>query len=137
MTRMAILYGLLAMFGWGLWTVLAKLATDSVPPALAMAISYATAVIVALTYVYTRRGGFVLDMDGMVLAAAAGVFAGIGAVAFYMGLETGRTSIITTVSALYFVVAAVIGILLLGEPVDLTDIGGIGFAVVAVVLLAR
>lgn len=137
MTRMAILFGLLAMVGWGLWTVLAKLATRSVPPALAMAVSYATAVVVAFTYVYTQRGGFVMEVDGLLLAAAAGIFAGIAGVAFYMGLETGRTSIVTTVSALYFVVAALIGILLLGESVELTDLGGIGFAILAVVLLAQ
>ena len=138
MTRMAIVFGVVAMLGWGIWTVLAKLATRTVSPALAMVISYATGAVIALGYVYTQRGGFASPpMDGVLLAAAAGVFAGVAGVAFYMGLEVGRASIITTVSALYFVVAVVVGILFLGESVSLTDVAGIGFAVFAVLLLAQ
>jgi uncharacterized membrane protein len=134
---MAVLFGILAMLGWGLWSVLAKLATRSLPPALAMVISYATGALIALGYVSSQRGGFALPTEGVLLAAAAGIFAGIGGVAFYMGLDAGRASIVTTVSALYFVVAAVFGIVILGESLDLADLGGIGFAVVAVVLLAK
>lgn len=138
MTRLAIVFGVVAMLGWGLWSIFAKLATRTVPPALAMVISYVTGALIAFGYVYTQRGGFgTLPMDGVLLAAIGGVFAGIAGVAFYMGLEAGRASIITTVSALYFIVAVVLGVLFLGESVSLTDLGGIGFAVMAVLLLAQ
>lgn len=65
------------------------------------------------------------------------MFAGIAAVAFYAGPERGQTSVVTTVSVLYFVVAAVPGVAVLGETVEATDVAGVGFAVLAVVLLAR
>ena len=73
----------------------------------------------------------------MAVALGAGVFAGIATVAFYAGLERGRTTVVTTVSVLYFVVAAVLGVAVLGETVEATDVAGVGFAVLAVVLLAR
>ena len=73
----------------------------------------------------------------MAVALGAGVFAGIAAVAFYAGPERGQTSVVTTVSALYFVVAAVLGVAVLGETVEATDVAGVGFAVLSVVLLAR
>ncbi|MFB6095461.1 MAG: EamA family transporter [Halodesulfurarchaeum sp.] len=137
MLRSAVLFGIVAMLGWGLWSVLAKLATRSLPPALAMVVSYATGAVIALGYVYAQRGSLTLPVEGVLLAGIAGVFAGIGGVAFYMGLNQGRAAVVTTVSALYFVVAALIGVVVLGETIDLYDVGGIGFAVLAVVLLAR
>jgi uncharacterized membrane protein len=74
--------------------------------------------------------------EGVGVAAVAGVFAGVGAVAFYPDLAPGRTGIITTISALYFVVAALVGVGVFGESLGLRKVVGIGFAVLAVALLA-
>ena len=137
MVSMAILFGIVAMLGWGFWAVFAKLATNTLPPALAMVISYVTASLIAFGYVYTQRASLTLPMDGVLLAAVAGLFAGIGGVVFYMGLDIGRASIVTTLGALYFAVPVVVGILFLGEVMDAADAAGIGFAIVAVLLLAR
>lgn len=137
MVSMAILFGIVAMLGWGFWAVFAKLATNTLPPALAMVISYATASIIAFGYVYAQRASLSLPMDGVLLAAVAGIFAGIGGVVFYMGLDIGRASIVTTLGALYFAVPVVVGVLFLGEALDVSDLGGIGFAVLAVFFLAR
>lgn len=72
----------------------------------------------------------------MGLALLAGVASAVAAVAFSAGLETGRTSIVTTISALYFVVAVVLGVVVLGESVSARELVGLGCAVVAVLLLA-
>jgi len=137
MVATAIGFGLLAMLGWGLWAVFAKLATNTLPPALAMVISYATGTVIAFGYVLSQRGSFSVPTEGALLATVAGIFAGVAGVAFYSGLDLGRASVVTTVSALYFAVPVVVGILFLGEIIDAADVAGIGFAIVAVVLLAR
>jgi drug/metabolite transporter (DMT)-like permease len=137
MTNVALLFGLTAMASWGVWALLADVATDYVDPVSAMIFSYATSVAVALAYVVAREDSLSTVRTGVGVALVAGVFAGVGAVAFYAGLERGRTSVVTTVSALYFVVAAVLGVVLLGESVDATDAVGVGFAVLAVTLFAR
>ncbi|MFB6081904.1 MAG: EamA family transporter [Halanaeroarchaeum sp.] len=137
MLRLALGYAVLAMLTWGIWSVLATLATRSMPPALAMVISYGTGAAIALAYVFANRGNLALPTDGVLLAAGAGIFAGIGGVAFYAGLQTGRSAVVTTVSALYFVVAAVIGVVVLGETVDAYDVAAVGFAMLAVALFAR
>lgn len=72
----------------------------------------------------------------MAFAGLAGVFAGAGAVGFYDGLSEGNSAVVTTVSALYFVVAALLGVVVLGESLGLRDVTGIGFAVLAIALLA-
>ena len=137
MSQHAILLAVVAMFGWGLWTVLANEATQTIDPELAMILSYAASVVIALGYVAVQNEPVVLERTGVTYALGAGIFAGIGAVAFYSGLSAGRVGVVATISALYFVVAALIGILVLGESLSLQNAFGIAFAVLAVILLAQ
>jgi protein-disulfide isomerase len=96
MTNTTLLFGLAAMASWGVWALLAEVATDYVDPVSAMIFSYAASVGVALAYVVSRGDSLSTARTGVGIALVAGVFAGIGAVAFYSGLERGRTSIVTT-----------------------------------------
>lgn len=137
MVRSAVGFALVATVGWGLWAVLADLATRTIAPAVAMVLSYAAGTALVIGYVVLRPGSVALTQEGVAFAVASGLVSGIGAAAFYAGLARGRAGIVTTISALYFVVAAAVGILVLGETVDARDLAGIAFAVLAVLLLAR
>ena len=129
-------YGLLAMVTWGVWSVIAEMATEHVQPEVAMVVSYGTGAAIAFGYVLSRPAPVEFSTRGVGIAAVAGVFAGVGAVAFYVGLDRGSTSVVTTVSALHFVVAAVIAVLFLNESASLRTVAGIATAGVAVWLLA-
>ena len=131
-----VLFAVVAMLAWGLWAALADVATRTIDPTVAMVLSYATSVGVALAYVALSGQEVSLEGSGVGWALAAGVFAGVGAVAFYAGLADGRTGVVTTISALYFVVAALVGVAVLGESLGLREVAGVGFAVLAVALLA-
>lgn len=124
------------MVSWGLWTVLASLSTRTILPETSMILSYGAATVIALVYVIVVKQPGSLPIRGVTFALGSGVFAGVGAIAFYVGLSTGEVSTVTAVSALYFVVAAVIGLVVLGDPLEWTDIASIGFAVAAVVFLS-
>jgi uncharacterized membrane protein len=128
---------LIGAVAWGFWAVLADIATRSMAPEAAMIVSYAAGIAVAGLYVL-HRGTTVLGSDPTAIgvAALAGVVSGIGAVAYYAALQAGAAGIATTVTALYFVVAAALGVAVLGESLALSDLAGIGAAVVAVVLIA-
>lgn len=136
MIPIGVMLALVAMVCWGVWTILAKVATRTLAPEAAMVVSYATGATLAFGYVAASRGLPALPGRGLAFAGLAGVFAGGGAVAFYAGLARGEAAIVTTVSALYFVVAAVLGVVLLGESLAVRDLAGIGFAVLAIALLA-
>lgn len=136
MRNPAILFALLAMGSWGVWAVLADVSTRTIQPTSAMILSYGTSVLVAIAFLVYRGETPALGEAGVWWALLAGVFAGAGAVSFYAGLESGSTAVVTTISALYFVVAAILGVLLLGDSVGLREAAGIVFAVVAVTLLA-
>jgi uncharacterized membrane protein len=102
-----------------------------------MVVSYAAGVTLVVGYLAVSPVGVELPPRGVGFALLAGGASALGAVAFYAGLRSGRASIVTTVTALYFVVAAVLGVLVFGESVSGREVAGVGFAVAAVVLLAQ
>ena len=102
-----------------------------------MVVSYVAGAALVAGYVPLGSSGVDLPPRGVGLAVLAGVASAVGAVAFYTGLQAGRASIVTTVSALYFVVAGVLGVLVLGESVSGRELLAVGFTVAAVVPIAH
>ena len=130
-------FALVAMVAWALRSVFAEVATESMIPESATVVSYGVGTVVALGYVgLFRREAVAFPAVGVGYVALAGLFAGIGGVAFYVALREGRTAVVTPVSGTYSVLAAVLGVLVLGESLGLREAAGIGFAPVGVVLLA-
>ena len=74
---------------------------------------------------------------GLLGGASAGASVAFGLVSLYVGLSLGSTAVVSTVGALYFVVAAAIGVVVLDEPLSATRVAGIGLAVVSIVLISR
>ncbi|NUB93501.1 EamA family transporter [Haloterrigena sp. SYSU A121-1] len=126
------------MIAWGLWAVFAGLAADSILPETAVGISYAVGTLVAVTYiVVTRTVPTAVGYDGLFYAALAGVASAAGGIALHAALARGDAAIVTTISALYFVVAAVIAVVFLEESLQMTDTGGILLAGIAIALIAN
>ncbi|ESS03408.1 MAG: putative membrane protein [uncultured archaeon A07HR67] len=132
-----VVLALVGAFAWGFWALFADVATRSMAPEAAMVVSYTVAIGVAGTYV-VYRGTDVLGSDPTALwfAGLAGVASGVGAVAYYAALQIGSPGIVTTITGMYFVVAAVLGIVLLGHTPEPSDAAGIAAAIVAVGLIA-
>ncbi len=136
MVRTAVLFALVGMVTWGIWAVFADKATRTLEPEVAMAISYAVGVGVALVYIASQSGSVSLSGPGVTYAIAGGLFSGIGSISYYAALQRGNTAIATTITALYFVVAAVLGVVFLGESVDVRDMARVGLAIGAVAMLS-
>lgn len=58
-------------------------------------------------------------------------------ISMYIGFTHGSTTVVSTLGAMYFVVAAVIGVVVLGENLTVTKLTGIAFAVLGIVLVTR
>jgi uncharacterized membrane protein len=133
----AVVFGSLTMVSWGIWIVLANAASVSLDPRSAAAISYVVAAFLAVGFVIVSDASLAVTPRGGVLAGVAGLFAGIGFVSLYVGLSRGSTTVVSTLSAMYFVVAAFIGMAALGDEITTTRVTGLLLAGVAVVLVAR
>ncbi|MFC4451449.1 EamA family transporter [Halorussus aquaticus] len=136
MTQTALAFALVAMLAWGLWAVFADFATRSLAPEVAMVVSYVAGIGVAVVYVLAQGQRPAFSSVGVGYAALGGLFSGIGAISYYVALQRGSAGVATTVTALYFVVAAVLGVLFLGDSLTTRDAAGIALAVGAVALLS-
>ncbi|RBI62479.1 EamA family transporter [halophilic archaeon] len=134
--RTAVLFAVVGMVAWGFWALFADLATETLSPEAAMVISYAGGVAVALGYIVAGPGSVSLSGPGVTYALAGGLFSGVGAISYYAALKSGSAAVATTVTGLYFVVAAVLAVLVLGESLSARDVAGVALAVCAVALLA-
>ncbi|WP_089385801.1 DMT family transporter [Halorubrum vacuolatum] len=133
----AVAFGVLTMVSWGIWIVVGNAASESMDPITAAAISYIVAATLAVGYVFLSGASLSITPRDGGLAAIAGVFAGIGFISTYVGLSRGSATVVSTLSAMYFVVAAVIGMTILGDEVTVTRVAGVLLALLGVVLIAR
>ena len=131
----AVLFGLGTMISWGFWIVLGDVASNSIDPKTAAFVSYAVAAVVAGLFVVVSDASLAVNSRGLPFAALAGVAAAIGVISTFIGVTVGNTAVVSTIGGMYFVTAAAIGVLVLGEPISPTKVAGIGLAVVAIVLI--
>ncbi|MFU8867862.1 EamA family transporter [Natronococcus sp.] len=133
----AVFFGSITMVTWGIWVVLGNAASESIDPRTAAAISYLVAGPLALGYILVSDASLAITAKGGLLAAVAGLFTGIGLISMYVGLSDGSTTVVSTLGAMYFVVAALIGMVILGDEVTITRFAGIAFAIIGVVLVSQ
>ncbi|ADE02876.1 EamA family transporter [Haloferax volcanii] len=133
----AALFGLITMVTWGIWIVVGNAASESMDPRTAAAISYLVAALLAFGFIVVSDASLVVTARGGLLAGVAGLCTGVGLISMYIGFTHGSTTVVSTLGAMYFVVAAVIGVVVLGENLTVTKLTGIAFAVLGIVLVTR
>ncbi|MDS0222370.1 DMT family transporter [Haloarcula sp. S1AR25-5A] len=131
----AVLFGLGTMISWGFWIALGNIASSTMDPETAAFVSYATAAVATGVYVVASDASLAVTNRGLVFAGAAGIAAAIGVVSTFIGVTVGSTSVVSTIGGMYFITAAVIGIIAFGESVTLTKVAGIGLALTAIVII--
>ena len=129
------MYGAATMLAWGGWIILGELAGRSIDPRTAAAISYVSATAIAIVYALIAGGGGPLTTAGVGFALLAGVGAAVGVIATYVGISSGSTAVVATLGGMYFVIAALLSVIIFDEPFDLQTMLGIGLAIMAIVVL--
>ena len=137
MVSAAVLFGLGTMVAWGFWIVFGNVASNAVDPEMAAFLSYLTAAVVTGAYVLVSDASLAVTGRGLAFSVVAGVAAAIGVVSTFIGVTVGPTSVVATIGGMYFITAAVISVVALGEPVSANRLAGIGFAVVAILLINK
>ncbi len=127
-------YALGAMLFFGLGDLVYKrgAAAGAEPHHFLMVQSWVFAPAIVLYAVLTGTLHFV---PGSLWGALAGVFILVGFYNFAWSLKSGSISIIAPVFRLSFVLTAALAVLVLGEPLTLAKVAGIGLALVAAWLL--
>lgn len=135
MVNPAVLFGLGTMLAWGFWIVFGDVASNTIDPETAAFVSYVTAAVVTGLYAVVSDASLAVNNRGLLFSGIAGVAAAIGVVSTFVGVTLGSTAIVSTIGGMYFVTAAVISVVALGEPVSLNKVVGIGLALAAIVII--
>ena len=131
----AVLFGVGTMLAWGFWIVLGDVASNTIDPKTAAFVSYLTAAVATGVYALVSDASLAVTTRGFAFSAAAGVFAAAGVVFTFIGVSVGSTAVVSTIGGMYFVTAAVISVVALGEPASLSKLLGIGLALAAIVVI--
>ena len=110
---------------WGLWAFLPKLTTRYLDPRSALVYEVIGTMLVAA-----------VDPRGIGLAVLTGMVGVIGALGYLFAVVRGPVTLISTVTALYPVLAVLLAAVFLHEPVSLRQGFGIVLALIAIVLIA-
>jgi transporter family protein len=130
------LYALLTVLMWGIWGVFSKFASAHSKPRQVLLFQSAGVLAFALVVLLIENFKFEWSVPGFSWSFAAGFFTFIGFLTFFAALEDGKASTVVTLSALYPVVTILLSVIFLREKISLKETVGIGFALIASVLLA-
>lgn len=136
-----LVWSVVALGAYSLVAPLMRLATageGAIPSTVAAFVSN-TVLVVATLGVIAATNQDVVDHLGdprMRYVLAAGLCLSVGIIAYYRALSVGRVSVVAPVFAMFFVVSSAVGVVVLDEPVTARKLLGVGFAVVAVILVA-
>jgi transporter family protein len=128
------------MLTYGVSTFLLKVVFRSIHPAFGLAFANVFVVSAGVGWMMLTGAPALRNVGwngatGLLLVASTVLAVAI--VSFYKALSLGPASVVAPIFALSFIVAAVLGLVLLGEPVKATRIAGLILGVVAISLLTR
>lgn len=126
-----------AALAWGVWALFVRLAQETLLPETVVVVSYLTGGLVATGYLLWTPETASWSAVGAGYAVAAGLATGVGSLLYYTALRSADVGIVSTVTGLYFVVAAALGVVVLDEGVTVEKAVGILFAAAAVVMFTR
>jgi transporter family protein len=126
---------LVAFACWGVWAFLPKMTTRYLNPSSAVIYEALGGALVALAVLAFI--GFRPEMHarGISLALLTGVLGLLGALAYLFAVRKGPVMLISTITALYPVLAVALAYVLLHEPVTWKQAAGIALALIAILLM--
>jgi transporter family protein len=128
------LLSLVALGCWGIWGYLSKVMSKSMPAeAIAFWATIASLVPIGAFALVGGTGRWARPSPGILVA---GALAGVATVAFYLALRRGPASVVMPLTGMYILIPAILGFVVLKEPVTITHVLGLVCAGLAVLFLA-
>jgi transporter family protein len=122
---------------WGLWSFIPKITTRYIDPKSAVIYEVIGGFFLAIVVFYFM--GFRLEVHpkGVALAASAGLLGFLGALCFLYAVTKGPVSLIAPLSSLYPILSIALAVIFLHETITIKQCVGIGFALVAMILVSH
>jgi len=133
-----VLWALVACITYSFVPPLVRVATREIPSVPAAFISNFVLVVAILAVILVSGHDVVPHMrsSASLYLYAAGLFLGVGILAYYRALKLGPVSVVVPIFAMFIVGGSVIGYALLDETITLTNGVGVLLGVAAVYLIS-
>lgn len=125
-----------AFFLWGIWSFIPKIITQYISPKSAILFEVLGGVIVALIVLVSLNFKPDIHPKGVFLAILTGMLGFAGALCFLYAASKGPISLVAVLSALYPVIAIILGVVFFNESITVKQGLGIVLGFGAVVLIA-
>ena len=135
-----VVWTLIAMSAYAVMVILLKISLRSIPPEAAVFVTNTFLVVGALLWAI-YRGVKITDHLGMnqptLLLVISGLALTVAIVSQYVALSRGPVSTVYPLFGMNIAIVAVLGFLVLSEPISIQRIAGVILAAGAIFLLAR
>jgi len=133
------IWALLSAFFAGLTAVLAKKGVENVPSNLAMAIRVAVVLVLAVAVaMFTKQTKMSeITARSWTFLVASAIATGASWLCYFQALHLGPVSRVAPIDKLSFVIAVVLGIVVLREKLDWNIVGGASLIVCGVLITLR
>jgi|UniRef100_A0A7C6EDB7 uncharacterized membrane protein len=128
------IYCLIALVGWGIWGFTSKVLTRNMN--MTLLIFFATIAPIIFITIYTFSTTSVRIDRFAIFAFLVGLVSSIATISFYLALAKGPASVVIPFTGLYFIIPAILGFIILKEPLNPFHIVGIILAVIAIILFS-
>lgn len=132
-----ILLALATLVIWGIWGFFSKLAVERLNPKHALIYEIIGEVVVAVLISIALKPVIAVSWRNSSVGIAAGAIMIIGILTFFIALKKWKSSVVVPLTALYPVVAIILGFIILKESVSMTQGIGIAVALTAAYLLGE
>ena len=135
LSTVALLFA--SIFFWGIWGIFHKIGVSKLGAETSLLVNYFSASISALTILSLTRKLQINKGVGLIYPLVAGASVTLGTFAFLITLEKTSVSIARSLAGLSVLVTVILGVVFLGENLNFKQYIGIGFAILAIILLSR
>jgi transporter family protein len=131
-----ILPALIALFLWGFWGFLPKVATRYIDPQSVLVFQAIGSVIVGLGVLFSVRDQIQWQATGAFWAIVTGLFGMLGSLFFLQAVNRGKVTAVVTMTALYPLISIILALIFLKEPFTLKQGLGVICALTALILFS-
>ena len=131
------IFGMVALFLWGLWAFFPKLATNYLNPKSILIFQTLGGLLICIAVLISVNFRPEIHTKGITFAVLAGLAGAIGGLFFLYSISKGKAAIVITMTALYPLVTIILSFLILKEPITIKQGIGMLLALIAMVLLSR
>ena len=127
---------LLTLLAWGLWAFLPKLATKYIDPQSAIVYQALGGVLVGLVVLISLKFQVQFNIPGFTLSLAIGILGFFGAFMYLVAVSIGPLTLVAPVTALYPMIAILLGIIFFQEALSIKQGIGIALSLVSIYLIS-